>query len=289
MTEKHRTFPLPLSSVVDKGARKATVSTPVATPQTATQNAARYAPPQYPAPRPAAAPSKAHGYALERAQPAPAAPPRQNPLVSEAVRRAMVQRIARQGVNDQVVLAAMDTVPRHLFMDEGLAPQAYVDASLPIGHHQTISQPYIVARMIEVMRNGGQLRRVLEIGTGCGYQAAVLACVAQEVYSIERIRPLHELAKANLRPLRVPNLRLHYGDGMLGLPQAAPFDGIILAAAGLEVPQALLEQLTIGGRLVAPVGGRSQHLELITRTGKTEWASQTLEDCHFVPLRPGVV
>ncbi|MYM66308.1 protein-L-isoaspartate(D-aspartate) O-methyltransferase [Pseudoduganella sp. FT55W] len=289
MTEKNRTFPLPLSSVVDKGAKKATVFAPVATPQTATQNAARHAPPLYPAPRPVAAPSKSHSYAMERAQPAPAAAPRSNPLVSDAVRRAMVQRIAKQGVKDQVVLGAMDTVPRHMFMDEGLAPQAYVDASLPIGHHQTISQPYIVARMIEVMRNGGQLKRVLEIGTGCGYQAAVLSCVAQEVYSIERIKPLHELAKANLRPLRVPNLRLHYGDGMLGLPQAAPFDGIILAAAGLEVPQALLEQLTIGGRLVAPVGARSQHLELITRIGKTEWASQTLEDCHFVPLRPGVV
>ncbi|TFW20042.1 protein-L-isoaspartate(D-aspartate) O-methyltransferase [Duganella callida] len=278
MTEKNRTFPLPLSSVVDKGARKATVFGPVATPQTATQNAARYAPP--PAP-------KAQNYA---AQPAPATtPPRQHALVSDAVRRAMVQRVAKQGVQDPVVLAAMDTVPRHLFMDEGLAAQAYVDASLPIGHHQTISQPYIVARMIEVMRNGGQLKRVLEIGTGCGYQAAVLARVAQEVYSIERIKPLHELAKANLRPLRVPNLRLHYGDGMLGLPQAAPFDGIILAAAGLEVPQALLEQLTIGGRLVAPVGARTQHLELITRVGKTEWTSTTLEDCHFVPLRPGVV
>ncbi|RZT09351.1 protein-L-isoaspartate(D-aspartate) O-methyltransferase [Duganella sp. CF402] len=289
MTEKNRTFPLPLSSVVDKGAKKATVFAPVATPQTATQNAARHTPPQYPAPRAVAAPSKSHSYAMERAQPAPSTAPRSNPLVSDAVRRAMVQRIANQGVKDQVVLNAMDTVPRHMFMDEGLAPQAYVDASLPIGHHQTISQPYIVARMIEVMRNGGQLKRVLEIGTGCGYQAAVLSCVAQEVYSIERIKPLHELAKANLRPLRVPNLRLHYGDGMLGLPQAAPFDGIILAAAGMEVPQALLEQLAIGGRLVAPVGVRTQHLELITRLGKTEWTSHTLEDCHFVPLRPGVV
>jgi protein-L-isoaspartate(D-aspartate) O-methyltransferase len=289
MNEKNRTFPLPLSSVVDQGARKATVFKPVATPQTATQNAARHAPPQYPAPRAVAAPSKSHSYAMERAQPAPVLAPRQNPLVSDAVRRAMVQRIAKQGVKDPLVLGAMETVPRHRFMDEGLAPQAYVDASLPIGHHQTISQPYIVARMIEVMRNGGQLKRVLEIGTGCGYQAAVLSCVAQEVYSIERIKPLHELAKANLRPLRVPNLRLHYGDGMLGLPQAAPFDGIILAAAGMEVPQALLEQLAIGGRLVAPVGVRTQHLELITRIGKTEWTSETLEDCHFVPLRPGVV
>ncbi|MCU6499371.1 protein-L-isoaspartate(D-aspartate) O-methyltransferase [Duganella vulcania] len=291
MTDKNRSFPLPLSSVVDKGAKKATVFAPVATPQTATQNAARHVPPQhgYSNARPVAAPSKSHSYAMERAQPVPVQAPRGNPLVSDAVRRAMVQRIAKQGVKDPVVLGAMESVPRHMFMDEALASQAYIDASLPIGHHQTISQPYIVARMIEVMRNGGPLQRVLEIGTGCGYQAAVLSCVAQEVYSIERIKPLHELAKANLRPLRVPNLRLHYGDGMLGLPQAAPFDGIILAAAGLEVPQALLEQLTIGGRLVAPVGARAQHLELITRTGKAEWASVTLEDCHFVPLRPGTI
>jgi protein-L-isoaspartate(D-aspartate) O-methyltransferase len=192
-------------------------------------------------------------------------------------------------VRDRAVLGALEAVPRHLFVEEGLAPQAYIDASLPIGHHQTISQPYIVARMIEVMRQGAPLQRVLEIGTGCGYQAAVLACIAQDVYSIERIKPLHELAKANLRPLRVPNLRLHYGDGMLGLPQAAPFDGIILAAAGLEVPRALLEQLAIGGRLVAPVGERTQHLELVTRVAKSEWQRQMLEDCHFVPLRPGTV
>jgi protein-L-isoaspartate(D-aspartate) O-methyltransferase len=132
------------------------------------------------------------------------------------------------------------------------------------------------------------LTRVLEIGTGCGYQAAVLAQVAREVYSIERIKPLHELAKANLRPMRLPNLRLHYGDGMLGLPQAAPFDGIILAAAGLAVPQALLDQLAIGGRLVAPVGAASQHLQLTTRAGKAEWISETLESCHFVPLCPGM-
>jgi protein-L-isoaspartate(D-aspartate) O-methyltransferase len=234
-------------------------------------------------------PSRSHIYAMERAQAAPAAAPRQNPLVSDAVRRAMVARVAKQGVKDPVVLGALEAVPRHMFMDEALASQAYIDASLPIGHHQTISQPYIVARMIEVMRNGGQLKHVLEIGTGCGYQAAVLSCLAQEVFSIERIKPLHELAKANLRPLRLANLRLHYGDGMLGLPQAAPFDGIILAAAGLEVPQALLEQLAIGGRLVAPVGARAQHLELVTRLGKAEWTSQTLEDCHFVPLRPGTV
>ena len=204
----------------------------------------------------------------------------------------MTARVAKQGVKDSKVLAAMEAVPRHLFMEPALASQAYIDASLPIGYHQTISQPYIVARMIEVMRNniaGGVLNRVLEIGTGCGYQAAVLALVAKEVYSIERIRGLHELAKTNLRPMRVANIRLHYGDGMLGLPQAAPFDGIILAAAGLEVPQALLEQMTIGGRLVAPVGDRHQVLQLIERISKFEWKSSTLEDCHFVPLRPGTV
>jgi protein-L-isoaspartate(D-aspartate) O-methyltransferase len=278
MSDKHRNFPLSLSAVVDKSVKKASSFSParVATPQTATQNAAQ-----------SAAQSAARGAAHPAAQ-APA-PPRQNPLVSEAVRRAMVARVAKLGVKDAQVLGAMETVPRHLFMEEALASQAYIDASLPIGHHQTISQPYIVARMIEVMRNGGALQRVLEIGTGCGYQAAVLSLLAREVYSIERIKPLHELAKANLRPLRVANLRLHYGDGMLGLPQAAPFDGIILAAAGLEVPQALLEQLTIGGRLVAPVGARLQHLQLISRVGKQEWVSETLEDCHFVPLRSGTV
>jgi protein-L-isoaspartate(D-aspartate) O-methyltransferase len=146
-----------------------------------------------------------------------------------------------------------------------------------------------VARMIEVMRDGaeGKVPRVLEIGTGCGYQAAVLAQVAEQVYTIERIRPLHEQARRNLRALLIPNLRLHYGDGMLGLPQLAPFDGIILAAAGLEVPQGLLDQIAVGGRLVAPVGARNQVLKLIRRIKRNEWTTETLERCHFVPLRPG--
>lgn len=211
---------------------------------------------------------------------------------SDAVRRAMVARVAKQGVADTQVLAALEAVPRHMFMDPGLASQAYVDASLPIGHHQTISQPYIVARMIEIMRDnkkGGVMDKVLEIGTGCGYQAAVLSLVAKEVYSIERIKPLHELAKQNLRPLRIANIRLHYGDGMLGLPQAGPFDGIILAAAGLTVPKALLEQMAIGGRLVAPVGGAQQELQLIERVSTGQWKTSTLERCHFVPLKPGTM
>ena len=218
-------------------------------------------------------------------------------MASEAVRQRMVRRLAAQGIADERVLQAMGAVARHAFVDGALAAQAYEDTSLPIGLGQTISKPSVVARMVELLlaapaladQPQARLGRVLEIGTGCGYQATVLSLVAKEVYSIERIRPLHELAKANLRPLRVSNLRLQYGDGMLGLPQAAPFDGIILAAAGLEVPQALLEQLAPGGRLVAPVGAKLQHLQLITRVGKMEWTSQTLEDCHFVPLRPGTI
>ena len=211
------------------------------------------------------------------------------PLVPDAVRRAMVARVRQQGVVDPLVLAAMEAVPRHLFLDSGLSGQAYVDASLPIGHHQTISQPYIVARMLEIMRNATSMERVLEIGTGCGYQAAVLSLVAKEVYSIERIKALHELAKSNLRPMRIANIRLHYGDGMLGLPQVAPFDGIILAAAGMEVPPALLQQLRVGGRLVAPVGGRHQVLQLVERISTHEWSSTVIEDCHFVPLHSGVI
>ena len=289
MKDQRSTFPLPLSSVTGT-TRKPGTPAPVATPQTATQNAARNsvhgqgraAPPPAPGPSP-----RPPGYA----QAAPSAPAAQRSdlAATEAVRRAMVARVARQGVSDPKVLAAMETVPRHLFIEPALSAQAYIDASLPIGHNQTISQPYIVARMIEAMRAGGQLERVLEIGTGCGYQAAVLSFVAKEVYSIERIKPLHELAKTNLRPLRISNLRLQYGDGMLGMPQVAPFDGIILAAAGLELPRALLEQLAIGAHLVAPVGGQVQHLHRITRTGKSEWSSETLEACHFVPLRPGTV
>jgi protein-L-isoaspartate(D-aspartate) O-methyltransferase len=284
MTEKSRRFPLTLSSVVEKPKtpQKTSPSVKVATPQTAMQNAVRHG---SQAGRGAAQPQP-------EAAKAPAPVERGAPLVSDAVRKAMVTRVAKQGVKDATVLAAMEAVPRHLFVEPGLASQAYIDASLPIGHHQTISQPYIVARMIEVMRDnrhGGRLDRVLEIGTGCGYQAAVLSLVAKEVYSIERIKPLHELAKANLRPMRIPNIRLHYGDGMLGFPQVAPFDGIILAAAGLEVPRTLLEQMSIGGRLVAPVGARHQVLQLIERVTQYDWTSTTLEDCHFVPLRPGTV
>ncbi|MEO7030958.1 MAG: protein-L-isoaspartate(D-aspartate) O-methyltransferase [Herbaspirillum sp.] len=280
-------FPLSLSAFSEKpGQRRASRShaTTTATPQTATRNAAwDLSRTKLQKPEPVS---------LERSVPAVSGTHRAHttPLVSDSVRRAMIARLVQQGVQDSLVLAAMEYVPRHSFIESALVAQAYIDASLPIGYQQTISQPYIVARMIEVMRandRNGRLDRVLEIGTGCGYQAAVLARVSTEVYSIERIKPLHELAKSNLRPMRIPNIRLHYGDGMLGLPQVAPFDGIILAAAGMEVPQSLLLQLAIGGRLVAPVGGSKQVLELIVRTAPSEWHREHLEDCHFVPLKSG--
>jgi protein-L-isoaspartate(D-aspartate) O-methyltransferase len=214
-------------------------------------------------------------------------------LTSERVRERMVERLRANGITDQRVVHAMSVVPRHMFVDPGLAPQAYEDAALPIGHHQTISKPSVVARMIELAAAGRTLNNVLEIGTGCGYQAAVLSQVARDVYSIERIKPLYERAKTNLRPLRIPNIRLHYGDGRIGLPAAAPFDAIVIAAAGLDVPQALLEQLAIGGRLVAPVGtqdGQTQQvLTLVERTGPAQWRESRLDRVFFVPLKSGVI
>ena len=196
------------------------------------------------------------------------------------------------GVKHAKTLDAIATVPRHAFMDAGLHPQAYEDSALPIGHQQTISKPSVVARMIELLHKSKQpLNKVLEIGTGCGYQAAVLSLLANEVFSIERIRPLHDLARDNLRPFRIKNLRLIYGDGILGLPQAAPFDSIILAAAGLGIPDALLDQLAIGGRLVAPVArnAKEQQLLLIERVSSHRYQRTALDEVFFVPLQSGVV
>jgi protein-L-isoaspartate(D-aspartate) O-methyltransferase len=217
-------------------------------------------------------------------------------LTSERVRERMVERLRANGIADTRVLQALATVPRHMFVDPGLATQAYEDAALPIGHHQTISKPSVVARMLELVLGGRDLATVLEIGTGCGYQAAVLSRIARDVYSIERIKPLYERAKTNLRPLRIPNIRLHYGDGRLGLPPAAPFDAIVIAAAGFDVPQALLEQLAIGGRLVAPVaagqdasGEATQVLTLVERTGPAQWRESRLDRVFFVPLKSGVI
>lgn len=213
-------------------------------------------------------------------------------LTSERVRERMVERLRANGIRDTRVLNAMAAVPRHMFVDPGLATQAYEDSALPIGHQQTISKPSVVARMLELAATGRTLDRVLEIGTGCGYQAAVLSQIARDVYSIERIKPLYERAKLNLRPLRVPNIRLHYGDGRIGLPAAAPFDAVVIAAAGFDVPQALLEQLAVGGRLIAPVaalGGQAQVLTLVERVGPNQWRESQLDRVFFVPLKSGVI
>ncbi|MCX8565684.1 MAG: protein-L-isoaspartate(D-aspartate) O-methyltransferase [Glomeribacter sp. 1016415] len=218
-------------------------------------------------------------------------------LASERVRERMVERVRANGVSHARVLAALAAVPRHLFVDPGLAAQAYQEIALPIGYQQTISKPTVVARMIELATTDRGLDKVLEIGTGCGYQAAVLSHVAREVYSIERVRPLFERAKQNLRPLRLANLRLQYGDGCLGLPAAAPFDAIIIAAAGIGIPEILLEQLAIGGRLVAPVvlpahqesSNEAQILMLIERISATQWRESKLDRVFFVPLKSGVI
>jgi protein-L-isoaspartate(D-aspartate) O-methyltransferase len=210
-------------------------------------------------------------------------------MTSQRTRERMVERLRGDGIRDERVLAAMASVPRHLFVDEALASRAYEDDALPIGFGQTISQPYVVARMAEALARGRELGKVLEVGTGCGYQAAVLAALAREVYSIERIRELHEKARANLRPLRLANLRLVHGDGLLGLEKAAPFDSIAVAAAARQMPQALLGQLARGGRMVLPLrepGAGAQRLVLVERAvrGYTETA---LDPVRFVPLVTG--
>ena len=206
----------------------------------------------------------------------------------ERLRAAMVQRLQTQGITNDQVLAAMQSIPRHAFVDEALASRAYDDASLPIGHGQTISQPWVVARMIAAVCADEMPKRVLEVGTGCGYQAAVMSKVFAQVHSIERIRALYDMAKERLRALRLTKVRLVHGDGMLGLPNVAPFEAIVVAAAGMRIPQALLAQLAIGGVLIAPEGTSTQRLVRITRTGASSWDRQELEEVRFVPLKAGL-
>lgn len=209
-----------------------------------------------------------------------------------AVRRDMVIRLARGGIADTAVLSAMGSIERHRFVDSALHAQAYQETSLPIGLGQTISKPGVVARMIELLLQdvSGRMGRVLEIGTGCGYQAAVLSLVASEVYSVERLRALHERARENLRTLRLPNVHLLFGDGMVGYAKGAPYAGIIAAAGGADVPAAWTDQLAPGGRLVAPVAGlkgAGQAIVVIERT--RQGLQQTLHEAvHFVPLKSGV-
>ena len=220
---------------------------------------------------------------------------------STALRARMVQRLAVQGIRSPQVLTAMGTVERHRFVDSGLAGQAYEDTSLPIGLAQTISKPNVVARMAELLlaaqalqpvegaAPGARLGRVLEIGTGCGYQAAVLSLLVREVYSIERLRGLHDKARDNLRPFRLANVHLLFGDGMLGYAKGAPYAAIIAAAGGDAVPLAWCDQLAVGGRLVAPMAlsGGQQMLLVIDKTPHG-LKQNVLEPVHFVPLKSGI-
>jgi protein-L-isoaspartate(D-aspartate) O-methyltransferase len=207
-------------------------------------------------------------------------------MTSQRTRLRMVERLRDQGIRDEVVLAALAEVPRHIFVDEALAHRAYEDIALPIGFGQTISNPWVVARMLELVRGGQPLGKVLEIGTGCGYQAALLSRLAREVFSVERLSPLLMRARVKLRELNVNNVRLKHADGALGLKDAAPFDAIIMAAAAPAVPDALLEQLAPAGRMVLPVGTREQHLVLIERSPQG-FMQTALDPVRFVPLLPG--
>ena len=209
-------------------------------------------------------------------------------MTSQRTRDRLAARLKENGISDERVLAVMRRMPRHLFVDEALASRAYEDTALPIGHGQTISQPYIVARMTEALLAGGVPDKVLEVGTGSGYQAAILSQLVPRVFTTERIRDLHERARNLFRQLGLRNVQAWHSDGSWGLKQLAPFDGIIVTAAAEEVPAALLEQLAVGGRMVIPVGrsNDTQQLLRITRT-ETRYEQELLEPVVFVPLRKG--
>ena len=208
-------------------------------------------------------------------------------MTSQRTRARMVQRLREKGIRDERVLGAMAKVPRHLFVEEALASRAYEDTALPIGFSQTISQPFVVARMIELVLGNEQTGRALEVGTGCGYQAAVLAEIFAEAYSVERIKALHERARANLLALRLKNLRLVHGDGHAGLESAAPFQAIVVAAASREAPRTLLRQLALGGRMILPLHeGTGQRLMLYER-GTHGFVESELDPVRFVPMEMG--
>ncbi|MGB8339014.1 MAG: protein-L-isoaspartate(D-aspartate) O-methyltransferase [Burkholderiales bacterium] len=208
-------------------------------------------------------------------------------MTSMRTRTRMVERLREQGIKDEAVLEAVAQTPRHIFVEEALASRAYEDNALPIGHGQTISSPYIVARMTELLLQGSlgaHLGKVLEIGTGCGYQTAVLAKFSDEIYSVERIGPLLAKARGHLRELKCNNAKLFHADGNIGLATAAPFDGILMAAAATRVPPGLLQQMAIGGRMVLPLGTAEQFLTVIDRT-ENGFLETRFEPVRFVPLR----
>jgi protein-L-isoaspartate(D-aspartate) O-methyltransferase len=200
----------------------------------------------------------------------------------------MIKRLQEQGIADTRVLDVMRTMPRHIFVDEALASRSYEDTALPIGYGQTISQPYIVARMTEILLEvDNTLDKVLEVGTGSGYQTAVLAKLVRSVYSVERIRPLMDSARRRFQELNLYNIMLHHSDGSWGWEEHAPYDGIIVTAAPAQIPESLLEQLTMGGRLVTPVGGQQQQLIVITKTS-AGFEQQVVKQVTFVPMLSGL-
>ncbi|WP_455366659.1 protein-L-isoaspartate(D-aspartate) O-methyltransferase [Kaarinaea lacus] len=210
-------------------------------------------------------------------------------MTSQRTRERLVKRLEEQGIKNPVVLDAIRQTPRHIFVDEALASRAYEDTALPIGYSQTISQPFVVARMTEALVETGPLEKVLEVGTGSGYQAAVLSRFATTLYTVERIEPLLMQARRRFMELRIRNIRSHHSDGNWGWPEHEPYDGIIVTAAPVEIPQSLLTQLQIGGRLVMPVGqSGEQDLLLITRT-ETGFEKEVLNQVSFVPMLGGTV
>jgi protein-L-isoaspartate(D-aspartate) O-methyltransferase len=209
-------------------------------------------------------------------------------MTSRRTRERMVSRLREQGITNSKVLAVMAETPRHVFVDEALESRAYEDTALPIGHNQTISQPYIVAKMTELLLENGPLGKVLEIGTGCGYQTAILAKLVDQVYSVERIAPLMKKARDLLWELNIKTVGFKHSDGGWGWPEHAPFEGILAAAAPAEIPEALLQQLAIGGVLVMPVGREGkQELHRVVRT-ENGFVDEVIEPVTFVPFLSGV-
>jgi len=208
-------------------------------------------------------------------------------MTSERTRLRMIEALRREGVTNERVLAAMTEIPRHVFVEEGIASRAYEDTPLPIGHGQTISSPTIVGVMTQLLLEKGPMNKVLEVGTGCGYQTAVLAKLVKEVYTLERLAPLMDKARRHLRDLRFYNVRFKHVDGHAGYTEAAPFDGMLVAACASHVPQALKEQLAVGGRMVIPVGIEEQWLYVVDRT-ESGFTEQKREAVRFVPLMPGI-
>ncbi len=210
-------------------------------------------------------------------------------MTSMRTRERMIQRLREQGITNMHVLDVMLNTPRHLFLDEALAHRAYEDTALPIGHGQTLSQPYIVARMTELLLGAaGKLDKVLEVGTGSGYQTSILAQLVPQVYSVERIKPLQDKARERFRELALRNISLKHADGGFGWPEMGPYKGIISTAAPQAVPRELLNQLAPGGVLVIPLGGREQHLHLFIREEDTEnYITRVIEPVKFVPFLSG--